>query len=275
LENKTADFIYANLPEDGKGGKGTGLGNTLDDHGQWGNWGKDPGKDGKDGQGKDGQGKDDGLAGNSGIEQQWREKLASAAVLARQKGKLPGHLEELVGEILQPKLSWRAILRDMVTSASKNDFRWNPPNKKHLYRGFILPGITGEEIKVAAAVDTSGSIGSKELAEFLAEIEGICQCYDTYTLHLFACDAQIHKYWELHEMDPIPRNMPGRGGTSFAPVIDDLKEGKKEFSVLVYLTDLCGDQHNIPDPGFPVIWVCIDENGKAPWGKVIYLPPEK
>ncbi len=251
-DNKTADWVYVNIPPE-EGGKP-----TLDSHDMWKDWGKEKEKD----------------DGSNPIEQDWRERIASAAMEARQKGKLSGGLKELVGEVLQPKLSWKEILRDTVTSVSKNDFRWNPPNKKHLHRGFILPGISGEEIKIAVAIDTSGSIDSKLLAQFLGEIEGICTAYENYTLHLYAADSEIKKYWELHEMEPIPRDMPGRGGTSFAPVIDDLKTGKKEFSLLVYLTDLCGDQESIKDPGFPVIWVSTDRE-KVPFGTVILLPKER
>jgi predicted metal-dependent peptidase len=271
FDGKTADWVYTQLPNDGKS-KG---GKTLDDHDPWGMWGKDD-PNGKDGEGKDGQNQNGpAVGGQSGIEQEWREKIASAAMVARQRGKLPGSLEELVGEVLQPKLSWKAILRDTVTSVAKNDFKWIPCNKKHIHRGFYLPGISGEEIKVAVAIDTSGSIGSEQLSQFLGEIEGICHAYETYTLHLYACDAQIHKYWELHEMDPIPRNMPGRGGTSFKPVLDDLADGKKEFSVLIYLTDLYGDQMQLKDPGYPVIWVSTTPNQKAPFGKIIELDIEQ
>ena len=249
-ENKTADWVYTQLPHDAPGRK-----SGLDDHSKWDDWGKDT----------------NGLPDNTaGIEQEWREKIASAAMVSRQKGKLPGGMETIIQDILQPKLNWKDILRDKVTSVAKNDYRWNPPNKKMLHQGFIFPGISGEEIKIAAAIDTSGSISDDILAEFLGEIDGICNSYQCYTLHLFAADANIAKYWELHEMDPIPRNMPGRGGTDFRPVFEDLEKGDKEFSVLIYLTDLCG---TFPDkaPDFPVIWVSTDDS-KVPFGEIIQIP---
>jgi predicted metal-dependent peptidase len=252
-DNKTADWVYTQVKdEEGSGGKG------FDSHEKWELWGKDgDGQDEKDGN----------------IEQDWREKIASAAMVARQKGKLPGGIQDLVQEILQPKLDWKAILRDMVTSVAKTDFRWNPPNKKHLHRGFVLPGVTGEEIRIAAAIDTSGSISEHNLAEFLGEIEGICQSYENYTLYLYAADAAIQAQWELHQMDQIPRKMPGRGGTDFCPVFEDLSDGRKEFSVLVYLTDLCG---TFPQkaPNFPVIWVSTTSD-KVPFGTVILLEEKR
>lgn len=252
-ENKTADWVYNNLPEGDSGTGGSSGPKTVDGHDPWKDWGKGD------------------QPGESGVEQEWREKIASAAMVAREKGTLSGAWESVIGEVMQPKLSWKALLRDMVTSTAKNDYRWNPPNKKMLHRGFILPGITGEELHLAVAIDTSGSVSDQLLAEFLAEVEGICGTYQTYTLYLYAADSVIQKQWELHEMDPIPKKMPGRGGTAFKPVFDDLKESAKDFSVLIYLTDLYGDQNQIPDPGFPVIWV-TNGNEKAPFGTVIEIP---
>jgi predicted metal-dependent peptidase len=210
---------------------------------------------------------------DASLRQHWREQVASAAAAARKKGKLPGYLEELISGVLPPMLNWKDILRNRVSSAAKNDFRWNPPNKKHLYRGYVLPGISGSEIKIAVAIDTSGSLSSDERAQFLSEIEAICTDFETYTLHLYAADARIQRYWELHEMDTVPRQMPGGGGTDFRPVFEDLTNGGKDFSALIYLTDLWGE---FPEktPEFPVIWISATEPCpvKVPFGEVIHMP---
>ncbi|MBD3793273.1 MAG: hypothetical protein IE889_03805 [Campylobacterales bacterium] len=38
-----------------------------------------------------------------------------------------------------------------------------PPSKKHLYRGMALPSVTGEELKINVAIDTSASIDDQLL----------------------------------------------------------------------------------------------------------------
>jgi predicted metal-dependent peptidase len=264
-ENKTADWVYNQLPVQqigGKGGKGKGGGQTLDSHEKWKDWGN---------QNDDADGKGSKEKDPAGAEQLWRERIASASQAARQQGKLPGGMEDIIKEILQPQLDWKTLLWDMLTSACKNDYKWNPPNKKQMARGFILPSVSGEEISIAAAYDTSGSMSDHQIAICLAEIRGICDSFSSYCLYLFAADAAVNKEWELHEFDEFPMIASGRGGTDFRPVFNKL-EGK-EFSVLVYFTDLCG---SFPDvaPDFPVIWVSIDPDGKAPFGQVIYLPKE-
>ena len=73
----------------------------------------------------------------------------------------------------------------MITSCAKNDFRTMPANKRHIYRGIYLPGITGESISIAVAIETSGSIGSTEMRDFLGEVKGICDTYADYTIYLY------------------------------------------------------------------------------------------
>lgn len=256
FSDKTAEWIYNQIPETQK----LEVTLLLDNHE---GWGKAKGK-GK----KDEKAGDSSIDITEGLEQRIRELTAQAATAARMKGKFPAHLQELVDGVLQPKLDWKTILQDMIVSCAKSDFCLFPPNKKHLYRGFILPGITGTEINIACVIDTSGSISNQEMKEFLSEVKGICDAYDEYTIYLFTCDAEIHQRWELHQFDPVPTLLQGRGGTDFR---QPLKEAESlPITTLIYLTDGYG---TYPDkaPYFPVIWVTTTDYN-YPWGQVIRLP---
>ena len=254
--DKSAEWIYERLPEMCGGEKGKG---TLDSHGEWADWGLGEGEE----QGKSSQNRLEGS-----LEQEWRERVAQAASQARMQGKLPGHLETLVDGILQPKLDWKTILRDMITSCAKSDFQLVPPNKKHMWRGLYLPSLTGEEISIGVGIDSSGSISDKEVRDFLSELKGICDSYENYTVYLFVADTHIRQRFELHPFDPLPDTITGRGGTSF---IEPLEEAARlPISSFVYMTDLCGAFPE-QEPAFPVIWVAVGD-GEAPWGKIIRLP---
>lgn len=296
------EFIYSKLPE-----PIVLTVVTLDSHEEWSEWGKGEGqgkgqddKEGKEkdktGQGKSGSDQDKGQKDGAGsqdkdqsnssgqgqkdgddedhedhdLSQEWRERVAAAATAARMAGRFPGHLETIVGDVLQPKLNWKAILRDMITSCAKSDFRMMPPNKKHLWRGIYLPSLMGEEINIAVGIDTSGSISDDEIGEFLSEVKGICDAYSNYTVYLFACDAQIQEKWELRPFDRLPTKMKGRGGTSYRPVIEAVKK-LPPVSSLVYLTDLYPNDGFPEQPFTPVIWVSVSDE-KPPWGKLIKLP---
>ena len=285
FKDKNAEFIYSKLPEPIKI---TIKFNPMDSHDEWEGWGngKGEGKDKKDGKdtsdGSSQNGQVDGATGEKpqngdgdseedDLEAEWRERVAQAATSARMQGKFPAHLETIVGNLLQPKLNWKAILRDMIVSCAKSDFRIIPPNKKHLWRGFYLPSVYGEEINIAVAIDSSGSISDDEITEFLSEVKGICDQYDNYTIHLFICDAAIHQRVELHPYEPLPKIIGGRGGTSFIPPIKKAEEEHLQITAFVYLTDLFGP---FPEqPTFPVIWVSVSpEDVKPPWGHLINLP---
>lgn len=257
--DKSAEYIYSNLPlsKNGEGGDG----GTLDSHEAWKNAGKDkPDK-------SDGSGQAESAA--DALEQEWQQRVAMAATQARVRGKFPAHLESIVGDLLQPKLDWKALLRDRITSCAKNDYSLTPANKKHLWRGFYLPSISGEEINVAVGVDDSGSISDADIQAFLSEVKGICDAYDEYTIHLFIADAAIRQRFELHTFDPLPKLVQGRGGTDFRPVIAEV-EKLDGVSSLIYFTDLFG---SFPDrePRVPVIWVSTSDQ-KPPWGSLIPYP---
>ena len=277
--DKTSEWIYNQLPEtqvievtltldsheDWKNGNGNGKGKKGKDESEG---GKSSGDEGDEGDGDEDEKPADTL---EGLEQHIREMVAQSANQARMKGKLPGYLKELVDDTLQPKLDWKTILQDMIVSCAKSDFCMCPPNKKHLYRGFILPGITGSEINIACVIDTSGSISSQEMAEFLGEVKGICDAYEEYTIYLFTCDAEIHQRWEIRPFDNLPKILEGRGGTDFR---EPLKEAESlPITTLVYLTDGYG---TYPDkqPFYSVIWVSTTDY-EYPWGQVIRLPERK
>jgi predicted metal-dependent peptidase len=106
----------------------------------------------------------------------------------------------------------------------------------------------------------------------MSEVKGICEQYENHTLYLWVGDASIAQTFEIHEFDPLPSNLEGGGGTDFRPIIEAAE--KSEASCLIYFTDLCG-QFPEMHPRIPVIWVCIAEDAKAPFGPVIYYPREE
>lgn len=252
-----AEQIY-NVIDDPNEDDGPG---TLDSHGKFDQWGE----------GEDDDPNGDGAAG-SGTEQQWQEAVAQAATQARMRGNLPAHIAELVKGILHPKLDWRTYLQDYIISQAMNDFQTFPPNKRHLYRGFYLPSVTGQEIKIGVAVDTSGSCYG-ELPLFLGEVHGIVEAYAEYTIHLMTNDAKVHQKWELHAMDEIPSILMGGGGTDFRPVFEEMDK-IDDITSVVFFTDLDGTFPKHAPTRYGVIWVATSEL-PAPFGTVIRYPMMK
>ena len=218
-----------------------------------------------------------GIAGDGkDLEQEWKEQVARARQMAKAQGVGMGSLDQLIDEVLEPQISWKEILRSMIASCMPFDYRMMPPNKKHLWRGIYLPSIYGERVELAIAIDTSGSMSDLEIAQGLAEIISLCSQYQDYTIHYYQCDSGIQYYQELGPYDELPRKISGRGGTSFVPVFNDIKDKGLDISVLVYFTDLYG---TFPDeaPPFPTVWITEDKSmsKKVPFGEVVVCNPSE
>ena len=200
----------------------------------------------------------------------WRLHVAEAATVARMQGKLPAGIEELLKDILQPKINWREVLRQFLVSNFKNDFSWLPPSKKHIHNGLVLPSLKTEGIgTVVVGVDTSGSISNENLQQFFGEIQSILNTYEM-DLHVVQCDAAVQKHDTYRRGDELGAvEIKGRGGTSFVPVFDMVSEENINPVCLIYLTDLWGD---FPEeaPNYPVLWAATTQE-EVPFGEVIRI----
>ena len=248
---------------------------TLDDPKIWeqATSGNQPGQN-QNGQNQDAPDQPQSPAANG--PQIWRQRVTEAAVAAKLQGKLPGHLASLVDNLLNPKLNWKELLREYIQAGVKNDYRMLPPSKKYLWYPIYLPALAGEYLEIAVAIDTSGSISDKMLAQFASEVTSIAQQFESWKIHLFQCDAHVNGYYELSSDDDADwpkalKEFKGRGGTSFVPVFNDmeLRGLGNNVAILIYLTDLCG---TFPTraPEYPVLWVSTDD-AKIPFGSKILI----
>jgi predicted metal-dependent peptidase len=137
--------------------------------------------DSPDGDGQGQAGYDDG-SGNGGVddspnngskadreqeERDWKQAFAQAVHVAKQAGNVPAGMERYLQDLLEPSIDWKQTLIRFMNEKAPDDFSWQRPNRRHIANDLYLPSMlttaTGE---VVVVVDTSGSIGDKELSEF-------------------------------------------------------------------------------------------------------------
>jgi predicted metal-dependent peptidase len=208
-------------------------------------------------------------------EGEFKEAIARAETAAKAMGNIPGSLARRVKEILDPQVDWREHLRMTVTNRLGRDREtWNRPNRRRIVLDpiVIMPGRIGYGADtVAVAVDTSGSIGEKELAVFMAEVGGILTDINPRRVIFLSCDARVHQYEELRSLDEAQalygEGIKGGGGTSFVPVFERLREEDVVPDTLIYLTDLLGVFPSAA-PTYPVIWAATTGE-KVPFGEVV------
>ena len=139
----------------------------------------------------------------------------------------------------------------------------------------ISGSINDRLIKIAVAIDTSGSMSNEDLERVMVEIFDIIgtrMCEMT----IIECDAEIQRIYRARSAQDISYDIHGRGGTSFVPVIDYVNENRYfRDAILIYFTDGMGD-HSIPRPlTLRTMWVLQNDNCKLsvrnPYGEVLVM----
>lgn len=199
---------------------------------------------------------------------EWQIAVEQAETVARVAGKLPGGAIRAMEASQAAGVDWREMLRRAWSDTIPADYSWTRPNRRHVWAGLYLPGITSEGVgEIAIAVDCSGSVSSRQLGLFEAEIRSILAGQRPRLVHVLYFDAAVQKVETYEAGQPISLSPVGGGGTDFRPCFDWLDHEGIVPETLVFLTDLCG---TFPSeaPAYPVIWASTEDR-KAPFGQVV------
>lgn len=213
-----------------------------------------------------------------------KTRVAQAANAAKKAGKLPGALESVIEEYLEPEQTWQEVLSRFVGDFAKEDYTMMRPNRRFLNKGMCLPSLYSETFgRVIFAVDTSCSVSDEEVHGMFNEIMGTLACYDEDPeLTVVCCDTKVQSVQRVQYRDQV--KIVGRGGTRFSPVMDWLKEHMYDEDeppvACIYHTD--GYCHDFgEDPGIPVLWALSGSHmpvkefeGNMPFGEVVCIEKE-
>jgi predicted metal-dependent peptidase len=203
------------------------------------------------------------------------EEWGIAAEQAMRMAKTCGHeaagVDRPLKEARESKQDWRAILREFIAATVPSDYRWNPPNRRFVALGLYLPSVHREGVgKIVIGVDTSGSIGARELQQFAGEISAISDQAQPELIHVVYCDAKVSASQEFGPSEPIVLEPKGGGGTNFRPVFEWVEKNNVLPACLIYLTDLCCEKYPTSPPAYPVLWV-TNSRRTAPFGETVKI----
>ena len=195
-------------------------------------------------------------------------------------GKGAGGLGREIGDLLEPKIDWREMLREFVkaTCSAKDASSWRRVNRRYLSTDTYMPSLIGERVgHLVIGIDTSGSIGGQELNDFLTEVKGIASEVHPEKVDLMYWDTEVagHEEYGYHEVDNIVSSTKPRGGGGTDPtcMITYMKEKNIKPEAIIMLTDGCiGDWGN--EWNAPILWTICGQWGKntyAPNGKTIHI----
>ena len=245
-------------------------------------------KDGKDGKGGEGQGSGSGAGTETGIgdgmdDHDWEgakemtpdqtkelardidEAIRQGALAA---GKLGSGGDRMFDDLLQTTINWREVLRDFIsTTCTGSDYStWRRPNRRFVSSGYYMPSGVSEQVgELVIAIDTSGSIGGRELSQFLGEVKGICDQVKPDVVRLLYWDTAVcadEKYTGVEVENIVRSTKPaGGGGTTVECVPEYMAQhGVKPQAVIVLTDGYLGGSWG--SWACPVLW-CIVGNKNA------------
>jgi predicted metal-dependent peptidase len=158
-------------------------------------------------------------------------------------GRMGAKIPRVISDLLEPKVDWRDVLREFVSAATKGkeEYTWRRMNKRHMANDIYMPSVEDETIgEVIVAIDTSGSIGSRELTEFATELVSICDVAQPEKIRVLWWDTQVHgeqvfqdDYTGIASMlKPL-----GGGGTHVSSVAEYINKERLQAECVIVFTD--------------------------------------
>jgi predicted metal-dependent peptidase len=204
--------------------------------------------------------------------------IRQGQIAAKRVGSGAGGLPRELGDLLEPQVDWREQLRDFAKSicSARDMSSWRRPNRRYLAQGIVMPSMISERIgKIVLGVDTSGSVGVKELNVFLSEVKALADELHPESIDLMYWGTSVvaHEVYTEGMMDTLVQSTRpvGGGGTDPRCVSDKIRDLGMSPECIIILTDGC-----IGDWGTewtaPVLWVVAgNPTVTAPVGKTIHI----
>ena len=203
------------------------------------------------------------------------EAVRQGALVA---GKMGSGGDRDLEALLEPQVDWREVLREFVqTTCTGSDYStYRRPNRRYLSSGMYMPSGISEQVgELVVAIDTSGSIGQRELSAFLSEVKEICDTVHPDGVRLMywdTCICRDEKY-DVHELDGLVQSTKpeGGGGTDVTCVTDYIRDNNINAQAAIVLTDghLYGGWGQWT---MPVLWTITDNpNAKPDVGKAVNI----
>lgn len=210
------------------------------------------------------------------LTQEEREKISADIDQAIRQGlimagKVAGKKDRTFDGLLEPKVDWRKVLREFITTHcdGRDESTWKRPNRRWMQYDIYMPSMQGVATgEIGVGIDTSGSIGGEMLQKFMSEVNGICTTVKPDKLHLLYWDAAVaaHEEYSQAEMGTvIAQTKPaGGGGTAPSCVTEYMRAKPLKPKCMIMATDgYVGDDWGGHWP-CPVLWVIIGNKGAQP-----------
>jgi predicted metal-dependent peptidase len=158
----------------------------------------------------------------------------------------------------QPVVPWFQRINQVVSSGISMERRVTKRRLNRRNPDFGFGRVNLNTTRVCFIIDTSGSMADAELAHIDAELRCLSQLTEE-PLTIVHCDANVAKS-ETYRYGTRLQEFFGRGGTSFEPALQFVKEMDEPPDLVCYFTDGYGGRLNDDEPIlhpalFDVLWI--------------------
>lgn len=234
------------------------------------------------GSGGDGEGMDEhdwanATSGDPTTDQEKANEIQRAIrqgeiVRRKMQGKGAGNEDGVFGDLIQPKIDWKKVLRDFITEtcAGRDESSWRKPNRRFLSYDVYMPSMVGTTMtELVIGFDTSGScFGGDEMTAFVSNIKTIIEDIKPTKTHVIYWDTEVAGHQTFEEGQFAVQNLQpkGGGGTDGAALFDYLRDNNINPQAIVQFTDgYVGDWGNT---NVPTLWA-VTSDLVAPFGTTI------
>ena len=203
------------------------------------------------------------------LEEEWARAMKEALDKARDRGEEPLGVERVFERGGEVSVDWRAELFHTINRHLKSDYTYARPNRKSIASGVYLPSTYSEKVRVAVAIDSSGSVDNALLGVFVDEFEALMMSFPDVEVDLLVCDAKIQGVYRFVSGEILDFSVKGGGGTDFRPVFDYIDRELPETSMLIYFTDAKGAFPS-KEPPCETVWA-VPEEAEVPFGKSVII----
>jgi predicted metal-dependent peptidase/uncharacterized C2H2 Zn-finger protein len=213
-------------------------------------------------------------------EEKLAQRISDAIDAARKMaGVIPAALEDELGKLTAPKITWQDIIRTRLLKARAGNGRndWTRFRSRPMFTGLLVPKRKNYFAHFGCLLDTSGSMTKEDMAFGVSQLAALDERSEGT---IVPADSTI--YWDKatkikkasqEELNKI--KIVGRGGTKYAEFFSDYEKNIGKCDFLIVITDgflLEQDIVEMKHPGVDVIWLITSGSAfKAPFGRVFDL----
>lgn len=145
---------------------------------------------------------------------------------------------------IAPKTNWKQLLRSVVMKGG-SEYSWRKPNKRALGAGYYAPVTRKTDIvgDIICVLDTSGSMGDREVGVILAELLSIFKSFPRTIIRVFLWSDNVY-YDMTIGRDTMQRDVTKLlqnirvGGNDLTSVKTYIEKKNYKPKAIVYFTDL-------------------------------------